>query len=464
MLSTACAPLGSALRRRLDPVWAVVIVLSCLTVVLGCVALLAGRLVLESRPAIATALPPPAATPATTARSTLRRDAGQWRLRIEGPPGRRVLVDMDDQPLTVVTLDEHGSAEIGEPAAGPAPSLSVVLLPESEIPVERIAGTETAKTPTARATPTLAATAAASLTPTASSTATAVSTSTPTPTATASASPTAVPPATATPASTPSRAAVPPTPAVAAPPVLHLVIDAGPRIALTFDGGASSNGTTELLRLLRELHLKATLFLTGEFIEREPELLRQALLDGHEIGNHTFSHPHLTTYASNGRHQLLPGVSREFLHDQLRRTEEAFTRATGRRMAPLWRAPFGEENATLRGWAAELGYLHVRWSSLSGSSLDSWDWVNDEHSRLYEDPDKMIERLLAFPRLEGGIVLMHLASDRAVPPWKALPRLVTILRERAIEPVRVSDLLTASRTWRPQYLAASRRHRQVFPE
>ncbi len=90
-------------------------------------------------------------------------------------------------------------------------------------------------------------------------------------------------------------------------------------------------------------------------------------------------------------------------------------------MAPLWRAPYGEENSTLRGWALELGYLHVRWSSLEGASLDARDWVADEHSKLYQDSRKMMDRLLGFPHLEGGIVLMHLSTERSEPPWGELP-------------------------------------------
>jgi len=417
---------------------------------------------LESRPgpsAVAPGPSTPTATAAPTARATLRVEGSQWRLLVEGPPGRRVLVVADGHPLAVVTLDAKGSAELGEPASGPLPSLEVVLLDETAVPLHSETAPRASSTPSPSPTRTASASATPSATPTASASATATPSATSTPTSSATPSPVATPRS-----PTPARAPAPPTPAVAAPPVLHLVTDAGPRIAITFDGGASSNGTAELLRLLRDLHLKATLFLTGEFIEREPELLRQALLDGHEVGNHTYSHLHLTSYASNGRHQLLPGITRERLQDELRRTEQAFLHATGHRMAPLWRAPYGEENATLRGWAAELGYLHVRWSSLSGSSLDSWDWVDDEHSRLYEDPDHMIERLLAFPRLEGGIVLMHLASDRAVPPWRALPTLVETLRRRSIEPERVSDLLEASPTWRPWYEAARKRHRRSFPD
>jgi peptidoglycan/xylan/chitin deacetylase (PgdA/CDA1 family) len=244
--------------------------------------------------------------------------------------------------------------------------------------------------------------------------------------------------------------------------VLHLVTDAGPRIAITFDGNASSNGTTELLELLQRLDLRITLFVTGRFVERYPTLVRQAVLAGHEVGSHTYSHPHLTSYADNRRHRTLPGVTRAMLHDQLRQTEIAFRKATGRAMAPLWRAPFGEENPELRRWALELGYLHVRWSSLEGASLDSLDWIADEHSRLYRDSRRMVDRLLAFPRLEGGIVLMHLATEREEPPWSDLPRFVAELRRRDVRPVKVSELLGASDTWRPWFEGAQRRHEELF--
>jgi peptidoglycan/xylan/chitin deacetylase (PgdA/CDA1 family) len=236
------------------------------------------------------------------------------------------------------------------------------------------------------------------------------------------------------------------------------VTDAGPRLALTFDGDTVVRGASELLDLLEELDLRVTLFVSGRFIERQPALIRRAVLTGHEIGNHTYAHPHLTTYASNRRHDMRPGVTRERFVDELRRTEEVFRRATGRAMAPLWRAPYGEENGTLRRWALDEGYLHVRWSSLGGASLDSHDWVDDEHSPLYRDPDRMARRLLRFPRLEGGIVLMHLGSERPTPPWTALPGLVESLRTRGIQIVPVTDMLQASSIWRP-WLERARRDR-----
>lgn len=238
--------------------------------------------------------------------------------------------------------------------------------------------------------------------------------------------------------------------------------DSGPSIAITFDGGASSNRTAELLDLLQTLDIKATLFLTGQFIEKHPALVRRAVLDGHEVGNHTFTHPHLTTWEDNRRHQTLPGVTRSAFLAELERSEKAFQKATGRPMAPLWRAPYGEENSTLRAWGLDAGYLHVRWSSLEGRSLDSLDWVNDEHSGLYRDSQRIMNRLLKFPRLEGGIVLMHLATDRHEAPWAHLPQFVSALRKRGIEPCRVTTLLGQSARWKRWLNRAEARHEQLW--
>ncbi|MCG6962699.1 MAG: polysaccharide deacetylase family protein [Acidobacteria bacterium] len=240
-------------------------------------------------------------------------------------------------------------------------------------------------------------------------------------------------------------------------PDLLLVRDGGPHLALTFDAGSTADGTAQLLALFRRLHLRPTLFVTGAFIRNHPALVRQAVLDGHEIGNHLLTHPHLTTYAKNRRQQLLPNVTRPWFEHQLLETERLFFEATGRRMAPLWRAPYGEENPTLRSWAYDLGYLHVRWSTLRGTSLDSRDWVADEHSSLYENPERMMKRLLSFPHLEGGIVLMHLSTHRSDPPWEVLPKLVAKLKARGIQLGSVTSLLEASPSWRPVLERARRR-------
>ncbi len=412
--------LGAAVLKAatapLEGPWVVGLVGGLTALAIFLVALLAAQLVETSRPP---------APPAPIPEFRLVETPDGLDLIVTGSPGAHAVVtDAGDRTRTV-TLSSDGTAQVPK----------VFVPPEVDIPEPTPSPTTPPKTePTAAPTPA----------PTARVVVAMISTPIPTPRPTPRPRQTAV----LIPSPTPSPRP-PKTRSLNAPPVLHLVTDSGPSIAITFDGGASSNRTAELLDLLQDLDIEATLFLTGQFIEHHPALVRRAVLAGHEVGNHTYSHPHLTTWADNHRHRTVPGMTRKRLIEELRKTEETFRRATGRPMAPLWRAPYGEENAQLRAWALEAGYLHVRWSSLEGRSLDSHDWVNDEHSGLYRDSKKIMDRLLAFPRLEGGIVLMHLATEREEAPWRYLPEFVEKLRRRGIEPCRVTTLLDQSRIWKP---------------
>ncbi|HYB72037.1 MAG TPA: polysaccharide deacetylase family protein, partial [Candidatus Sulfotelmatobacter sp.] len=156
-------------------------------------------------------------------------------------------------------------------------------------------------------------------------------------------------------------------------------------VALTFDGGDESNATGAILDALRSRGVHATMFLTGRYIRRHPDLVRRMLAEGHEVGNHTNTHPHLTSYARDGRHATLPDVTREFLQAQLRAAEESFREVAGRPLAAFWRAPYGEHNGEIRAWAAEAGYRHVGWTrdAAGREDLDSRDWVADPTSRIY---------------------------------------------------------------------------------
>ena len=233
----------------------------------------------------------------------------------------------------------------------------------------------------------------------------------------------------------------------AAPPAIGAVANAGPYFALTFDAHVESAGAAELLALLRERHVRATVFVTGRFAETFPELLRQAARDGHEIGNHTWSHPHLTTWAENHRHDTRPGLTRGLLQDELRRTAAAIAAAIGRTPSPFWRAPYGEHNAVIRGWAAELGLTLVDWTHADHDSLDALDWVEEPGTRRYLGPEAMARRLLSFEQrtgvpLAGSIVLMHLGASRPDQPLlEALPIVLDEMDIRGLRPVPVGDLL-----------------------
>lgn len=217
-----------------------------------------------------------------------------------------------------------------------------------------------------------------------------------------------------------------------------------PRIVVSFDGGSNDRGASEVLDALRERGIHTTIFLTGEFIENYPELTRQIVSDGHEVGNHTYTHPHLVRFEN---HEGITRMTRERFESELLRTAEKFREVTGRDMAPFWRAPYGEENAQLRAWAASLGYVHVGWTGGSKYNLDALDWVSSRRSRNFHEPAQLARRILNFDvanrtTFNGAIILMHLGSDRPADEQmnRALPSLLDELANRGFRFVTISEL------------------------
>ncbi len=243
--------------------------------------------------------------------------------------------------------------------------------------------------------------------------------------------PAALPPRAAHPAPVtplPSREAVAPRPApqpqpVPVPPTHEanglwpgageaFNLTRGPRnqkvILLSFDGGSSDEAADEILSTLEARHLRTTVFLTGAFIERFPNVVRRIVADGHEVGNHTFDHPH---FAPNYRRD--PHWSEARVQDELLRADAAFFHLTGRPMDPLWRSPYGENTKEIRAWAEEVGFRHVGWSE----GADSLDWATTQDRRLYRSGGAILDKLHARMEHDGDglIVLMHLGSGRPEP-------------------------------------------------
>ncbi|HWZ84683.1 MAG TPA: polysaccharide deacetylase family protein [Thermoanaerobaculia bacterium] len=253
----------------------------------------------------------------------------------------------------------------------------------------------------------------------------------------------ATPPALRRPTTPPVLAAAPPpvpAPQGGVPP--DLTRGPGDRrdILVSFDGGSSDRGASAILDALAARGIRTTIFLTGEFIRRYPDIARRIAADGHEVGNHTDTHPHLTTYASDSRQVTRLGVDRAFLAGELARTARLYREATGRTMAPLWRAPFGEHNAEIRRWAAEQGYWHVGWTG-GRSGLDGLDWVSDPRSRAYQPADRLLARLVAHAE-NGGIVLLHLGSDREEPVASRIGFLFDGLKARGFRFARATEFLS----------------------
>src|SRR5436853_1858709 len=123
----------------------------------------------------------------------------------------------------------------------------------------------------------------------------------------------------------------------------------GPYIAMTFDDGPQAKFTPKLLDLLAAHHIKATFFVIGENVAEYPDIVARAAREGHEIGNHSWSHPNF------GK------MSDEAVRRQIRRTEDAIKSATGSR-PNLLRPPYGSITARQKRWIQdELGYRIILW-------------------------------------------------------------------------------------------------------
>jgi len=222
---------------------------------------------------------------------------------------------------------------------------------------------------------------------------------------------------------------------------------ASKNIALTFDGGSGNGATNEILNILKDKNVKCTMFLTGSFIKRFKKETKRIIAEGHQVGNHTWSHPHLTTFAENYKHDTLPTVTRKMLQHELVSTAVLFKKITGVNMAPYWRAPFGEHNADIRRWAAEIGYLQIGWTHGRDGTMDSMDWVADTTSTIYKPAEKVLDDLLHFGdstavKANGAIILMHLDTQRqADPVHRIIPAFIDSMRAQGYQFVTISQLL-----------------------
>ncbi len=216
-------------------------------------------------------------------------------------------------------------------------------------------------------------------------------------------------------------------PAVAAAgPVQPVAFDHGARsgkeIALTFDActtRAPSPYDPRIAAELDALQVPATIFVGGGWAEEEPQALaalsRDPLL---EIGNHTFTHPHLTR---------LPESQ---IRKELLRTQTEIAALTGR--APtLFRPPYGEYDARVLRAAAAVGLTTVEYDLPSG----------DPGPRV--SPEALARWVLREAR-PGSIVVMHINHPR-FPTAEALPAIVAGLRARGFELVTVGELLRDAR-------------------
>jgi peptidoglycan/xylan/chitin deacetylase (PgdA/CDA1 family) len=188
----------------------------------------------------------------------------------------------------------------------------------------------------------------------------------------------------------------------------------GSGAALTFDDGPHAQGTPAVLETLADRRVRATFFLVGEQVLRNPALAREIATGGHTIGLHCHRHRNLL--------RLTPWQVRE----DMARAQAVIEDATG--VSPtLYRPPYGILNASALRLARAAGRRTLLWSH----------WGRDWEARA--TPDSILKRVTANAQ-EGSILLLHDADDySAAGSWRrtalALPRVLDVLAERSIEMV-----------------------------
>ena len=186
----------------------------------------------------------------------------------------------------------------------------------------------------------------------------------------------------------------------------------GPYIAMTFDDGPSATLTPKLLDILAAHHIRATFFVIGENVAEHPEIVARAVREGHEIGNHSWSHPNFAK------------MSDDAVRGQLWRTDDAIKSATGIR-PKLLRPPYGSITARQKRWIHdEFGYEIILWD------VDPYDWKRP-------GPSVVRNRILKETR-PGSIVLSHDIHPGTI---EAMPSTFDALQAKGFKFVTVSELI-----------------------
>lgn len=180
------------------------------------------------------------------------------------------------------------------------------------------------------------------------------------------------------------------------------------RIALTFDDGPHPEVTNQILALLEKYGAKATFFMIGSRAQYYPGLVREVRDNGHEIGNHTWTHPVLTKMTT-------ADIEKEY-----NSTEEAIIHATGEH-STVFRPPYGAINDDVRN---AIPCRSVNWT------IDTLDWK-------YRDSEKLLP-MLKEALHNNAIVLMH---DIHQSTADGLERVLAYLQKEGYEFLTVSEIL-----------------------
>lgn len=182
-------------------------------------------------------------------------------------------------------------------------------------------------------------------------------------------------------------------------------------IALTFDAAWGDEDTPTLIEILGRYNIRATFFVVGEWVDRCEKSVKALHEAGHEIMNHSDSHPHM------------PALSRSQMIDELERCNDKIEAVTGIRPT-LHRAPYGDYSNESLEAAESIGMMTVQWD------VDSLDWKDLSASEI-------TQRVTSKAK-SGSIVLFH---NAALHTPEALPTIIESLQTQGYSFITVSEML-----------------------
>ena len=197
-------------------------------------------------------------------------------------------------------------------------------------------------------------------------------------------------------------------------------------VALTYDDGPNPPYTDQLLDVLAKHNVKATFFMIGNRIEEHPETVHRVIAEGHQIGNHSYSHP------------LLGFLPPRYVQRQIERTDDLL-RQSGIIGEIVFRAPILTRFLPVAYVLAKLDRAHI------SCNVWSWDWTT-------QNPDKITETVLKkilSSTGAGSIIVLHdgkAENENANRSGtiEATDRIITALKQDGYQFVRLSDVNSRS--------------------
>ena len=208
------------------------------------------------------------------------------------------------------------------------------------------------------------------------------------------------------------------------------------KVAISFDDGPDPTWTPKILDILKKYHVTGTFFMIGSEAENNIGLMQRVYREGHEIGNHTWSHPDISD------------ISVKSLDIELNLTERLFAAKLG--VQPLYfRPPYSidqepdtNDQAAPADRIENLGYIIV------GDKIDTFDWDEHPPKSTKEIVDSVFQQIAimdARPWMRGSIILMHDGGGDRSHTVASLPALIQALRDHGYQIVPVSELMGKTR-------------------